>query len=390
MSARPAGSASALSVLLMLDLGTRLGDWLRTGTLDRELAVYRRLLSSGVPVTVLSWARGEDSELAEQVRPIELLQNLGRRRNRVWMLRTLWSQLGRDGGPRVLLTNQIAGAELALAVCLLRRRPLVVRCGYLRSENVALASGPWSPAALLERLREVVVALGCSRFVVSAERMRALLTRRYPWLRRRIEVLPNYVDLQAFRPLPRDRDRDELRLVYTGRLSAEKNLDALVRAVAASRGVRLTVIGSGPEQPALARLVESLDAPVEFAGQLRNEDLPERYSDADVFVLVSRYEGNPKALLEAMACGLCVLGSRAEGIAAVVADGATGLLVEPEPAALVAAIDRLRDKGLRARLGSAACRAVVASNGLDGYAERLLRILREAAAESRTIRVEGT
>jgi len=78
-----------------------------------------------------------------------------------------------------------------------------------------------------------------------------------------------------------------------------------------------------------------------------------------VFVLPSQYEGTPKALLEAMACGLAVVGTNVPGIRELIQDGVNGLLCEPDVKAISEAIARLlNDAELRARLGRAARRFV--------------------------------
>jgi len=150
-----------------------------------------------------------------------------------------------------------------------------------------------------------------------------------------------------------------------GRLHRQKAYDVLLEAFARIAGEfpdwRLVALGEGEERAALeaqsARL--GLAGRVDWLGQL--DDPWPWLRAADVFVLPSRYEGTPNALLEAMSCGLAPIVSDATaGALDHVADGASGLVVPVEDAGALAAAMRRLAAGpeLRARLGAAAQRRV--------------------------------
>jgi glycosyltransferase involved in cell wall biosynthesis len=133
-----------------------------------------------------------------------------------------------------------------------------------------------------------------------------------------------------------------IRVLFVGRLSAMKNVDAAVRAVAtvAQEGhdVTLTVLGEGPERDALHRIVDALDVAdrVDLRGGVPFPDVLAAYADHDVLVLVSETEGFPKVIAEAMAYGLVVIGSDLGFVREMLADG-RGWLVPPGDADRVAA-----------------------------------------------------
>lgn len=373
-------------LVLYLDQGTTLSLFKQIGIFDREMAVFRRLAATGMPVTILSWGRGEDAALVADEPGISVDENLTGGRNRPWMLRHLARWKPPAGERAVVMTNQMFGAELAVLACRAGRHPLVLRCGFLLSEHIEMSRGRWSFAMLRERLRERFVFPFCSAIVVTSERMRQVWCSRYPGIENRIHVIPNYVDEGVFRPLPDtrgDRAAGSLDLIFTGRLADQKNLDLLIEAVRRCPDTRLRLIGLGPEEDRLRELAQSCEGRVSFLGTVENNLLAEHYANADVFVLPSHYEGNPKALLEAMACGTPVIGTAVQGIADAIDDGVTGLLIEPSVDALVAAIGRMRDPALRQTLGRNAREKVLAQNGLQHYAAALRTVLENAAAGAR-------
>ncbi|HTK89979.1 MAG TPA: glycosyltransferase family 4 protein [Verrucomicrobiae bacterium] len=213
--------------------------------------------------------------------------------------------------------------------------------------------------------------------------------------RTRVELIPNGVDTARFVPRRGRRpDGGPFRVLYVGRLSAEKNVAAAVEATASlgaggpgSARVTLTVVGSGPLGDVLRERARSLGAAerVEFRGIVDQRALPHVYAEADAFVLPSFTEGHPKALIEAMACGLpCVVSNRG-GNLSLVQDDITGLHFDPErPAELAERLRRVRDdRALAARLGNAARAEAVARYDLGALVDREIALLRDVARTRR-------
>jgi glycosyltransferase involved in cell wall biosynthesis len=123
-------------------------------------------------------------------------------------------------------------------------------------------------------------------------------------------------------------------VAYTGRLTRAKNVDVLIRAVAAlkSEGIRLQtfIVGDGQEGYRLKALANELGVEdlVVFTGGVVPERVPEFLERSDIFVLASETEGWPKAIAEAMAFGLVCIGSDRGLVPMFLADG-RGLTVRP-------------------------------------------------------------
>jgi glycosyltransferase involved in cell wall biosynthesis len=164
-------------------------------------------------------------------------------------------------------------------------------------------------------------------------------------------------------------------LLAIGRLIPQKDHATLLRAFAAVRAVHpeavLAILGAGPLEADTRRLVSDLrlDDAVLLPGRIETRDWLER---ADVFVHTSRWEGFGIVLLEAMIAGLPVVATRVSAVPEVVADGLTGVLVEPgDVAGLSTALSHLLDDPDHARelgrAGRARARAEFSiANMIDG------------------------
>lgn len=140
-------------------------------------------------------------------------------------------------------------------------------------------------------------------------------------INKEIEVIPNGVDIDLFRPLRKyTPNLFEKRILYVGRLDVRKGIDTLFyafREIIKNMKAKLIIAGTGKEKYNLFNLAKHLSIPVDFLGKVQHEDLPGIYNQADLFVLPSLYEAFPLVALEAMACGIPTIVSDAipiEGI----------------------------------------------------------------------------
>jgi glycosyltransferase involved in cell wall biosynthesis len=302
-----------------------------------------------------------------------------------------------------LLVDQVARHQLAvvqshlpganfwgLVLALRRRCRVVVTVHNNREFDYGDRDHPLR-ATLRRRAYRLMLRHCTATVAVSAEVASSLLREvgARPGEDRRLVVVPNGVEQPppldpAARTAIRERfgvDPATLLLLAAGRHSEQKNFRTLIDAAALlrDRGLdfRLVIAGDGTLRPAhqeqAARL--RLGGHVAFPGNL--DDLPRVMQAVDGFVLPSLWEGLPLVLLEALAAGAPVVGTRIAGVREVVTDERDGLLVEPGDAqALADAIARLQDPGLRARLRAAGLELVRREYAFDRVVARLVDLYR--------------
>jgi glycosyltransferase involved in cell wall biosynthesis len=201
----------------------------------------------------------------------------------------------------------------------------------------------------------------------------------------RAEVLLNAVDTETFRPGPPARPGTPARrrVLVPRRLVPKNGVEYAIRAVpflSPRVDAELWIVGDGPERARLERLADELGVRdrVRFLGARPHAEMPGVLRSAELVVIPSLMEASSVAALEAMACGVPVVASRAGGLPEVV-DDAVGALVPPaDPRALADAIAALLadPAGLRAR-GTEARRRVVERFSLGRLVDRHVEVYRE-------------
>lgn len=166
-----------------------------------------------------------------------------------------------------------------------------------------------------------------------------------------IEVIPNGIDLERFKNLDRQRNReklglkDEFVIMTVARLEKVKGIEYLIEAVKIFQpsitNFKLIIIGDGTERNNLANLVHNLNLKdkIKFLGPIPNLKIPGYLIAADCSVVPSLKEGFGIVILEAMAAGLPVIGTKVGGIPDIIKNGENGILIEPKnPEAIAKAI----------------------------------------------------
>lgn len=178
--------------------------------------------------------------------------------------------------------------------------------------------------------------------------------------------------------------RDNVRLVMVGRFASQKDHSLLLQAIAAiDAPLSVGLIGDGPSRCSVQALAEELGLrdSVVFLG-LR-DDVPNILARANIFTLISKWEGFPISILEAMRAGLPVVASDVGGVSEAVVDGETGFLVpRGDVAALRQRLQQLIvDPELRERMGKAGRQRFEALFTVDRMLEQTLHVYEEVLGE---------
>lgn len=374
---------SDATLTLVFTGGVQLSTWAEIGSLSREVQIYRRLVPHLSRVNFVTYGGEKDKVHAEKLGGICLLPS-------VWTpspafnRRALWAEHGdalRQSA--VIKTHQIPGSDIAVWLKHRCGCKLVTRCGYLWSLNAERESNDTEAIHRVRELERIAFAEADIGVVTTQANLRHVVERHHIDSRK-LRVVPNCVDVNRFSPSPLDRTKPPIpTLIFVGRLSPEKNIEGILDALAIlqtrSRPVpKLNIIGDGQLKGSLRAQVDQLALSVSFWGSVPNEQLPGIFQRADIFILPSFYEGHPKALLEAMSCGLPCIGSDVEGIQQEIRHGGNGYLCRTSPESIADAIETvLNDDALQVELGRRARQYVVENYALETILQKELEVLKD-------------
>ena len=287
----------------------------------------------------------------------------------------------------VLKAVHLSAAIPCLVAKALYRTPYVLSFGY-RYDEFALIEKKWSQWIFIKLLEPLAVR-SADLVLVPTEELKVYVEKSGA---SQVEVIFNGVEVDLFKPASKGltlhtQGETLLNILFIGRLEQQKNLKVLIEAIPrivkgpalGFQGralINLKFVGSGNLKEELAKLANKLGVSLEITNSISNEKLPQIYNQADIFVLPSLIEGHPKALLEAMSCGLACLASNITGVNEIIVDGKNGLLVEPTVEGISEGLRKLiNNSELRKRLGQAARETAVEKFDKKKLMERELKLL---------------
>lgn len=365
-----------LELVLFFTDGVSLETWERQGMLEREVALYRALRPHLKAITFVTYGTSNDLDYAKHLDGIRIVCNrfhLSRR----WYLRSFPFLLhSMRKGPVLFKSNQINGAESPLYLARRFGKPCIVRCGYLPSDHLQWRHGLHHPTTLQAQSREKLLFTQAHTCIVTAPHMKHIAQQVYGIPGDKIRIHPNYVDTARFAPNP-EIPKAKRRIIFVGRLEQEKNTAALVQACQ-GLDCELWIVGDGQERQTLEAIAQENRVQAHFLGIRPHHELPALFNSATAFVLPSHYEGHPKTLLEALACGLPCIGSNIPSIREVITHDHNGLISNLDPLAIRQAILQVLDQPtLQEHLGLNARHYALTHLSLERIVEKELDLYRE-------------
>jgi len=362
--------------------GVSLRTWSEVGNLNRELELYKRLAQELKEVNMVTYGGKRDRIYTKNLGKINLLSTTWHNNPKLTILHLLLKYSPQIYGSDILKTNQIPGSEIPIWLKKHSGKKLIVRCGYLHSyfiKNQSKDQKAINDAIQLEKKAFSYADMG----IVTTSWQRELVIKQYDVEPSEIKVIPNYVVTDVFKPHPET--QKEYDLIFVGRAGRQKNLGNLLKAIhylkTKNRSVSLLMVGGCCYDTEIKEIVNQYALEVTFRGNIPNFELPNVLNQAKVFILPSHYEGHPKALLEAMSCGLPCIGSDVTGIREDIEHMKTGFLCGTDYENIANAVETiLSDESLQKTIGKNARDYIMKKYSIDQILKMELDVIQEVIA----------
>ena len=379
-----------LTMTIFLQPGISLEQINAKGMLGREYQHLQALCDLGMRLNILSYGGRSELDYAPSSPDITVLCNRFE-----WPERRYWRRAHQIHALPLLRSHIIRSRELHGVRAALRSHwawgtPLVCRFSFLWTAGLETM-----PETLPEQLAEAYeyernVFATVTHIMPTAPSLAEVAAQRAPNAADKTTVVSYHVDCDNFKPIHGEKRYD---LIYVGWLYRVKNLENVLEAVERS-GATIAIVGDSsvgpdgqPEEPEvkaglLARFGD-LDGRIHWLGKLPNEELPAMINQAKALILCSHSEGHPRAMLEALACGVPVIGSNLGGLKSTLRHEETGYLCETDVDSIAAAIETvLSQPRLIETMGANARRYALDTLSLPAVARQEYDVLRDIVRQN--------
>lgn len=349
-------------------------------------AIWRELAKGFSRLNVFARAKGAGALWDRDGVTVHLIRGFRRREFEFLCTQFALVPLGCRLRPDVIVSQSPPlGGLAALAISNLTGAGTLIE---IHGAEYVESGGKFTRRSLLQFLSGIVLRRAKLIRVLSESMGRRVVDRYGAEIASRIRVLPPRVDLTRFAPVTRSKPQDRLSVAMVGALNDNKGQLRLARVLAAAdMPVDLHLAGDGPLRNDCDDLAGKTGADSKFRLFVHGSLPPDRVASllgaADIFVMYSRSEGMPRAIMEAMATGLPVVTTRAGFCSDVIEHNVEGFLLgeDPDREILLTLNEILRDPSILIPMGASARKRVTRDFDAAKIYPRYQALIAEAARQ---------
>ena len=364
---------------LCLTNNISLNDWQKAGHFSREIVYLNLFLNFKYKYSIISYGDDEDKnikiDLEESIKIIPLYSQIKKNRNEYFnnflhffrILKNYKNFRNID----LLKSNQLFGSHIAILIGFIFQKKVIVRIGY---EPTLMLKNDFSiPSSLRNKslsnyffIKLYFLSLFSYQFsnhiICTSKEQKLFISQRYFIRKSKITVIPNWININIFKP--NKKMKDKVGILFVGRFENMKNPKLLLKSM---HGIKekVTMIGNGSLKEKLIILAKKYSVELEIIDSLPNSELVSYYQKCKLYVHTSFYEGNPKTILEAMACGCCVIAKDVSGVRELI-NNDNGVLIKKD-SELNSAIKKMLLNSQKRKIISNNARKYIKSNNDINY-----------------------
>ena len=348
-----------MHIIYFLTFDYSLESWKKDGHLDRELSFFNELVNlHNFKITIVSYGSSKSfpkKTLNKNLSVIHVYDYLNYSKYRairylkVLKLPFILKKLTQNDFD-LIKQNQIQGSLVAVMLKFLSKKPLFVRTGYDVYEFAKKNNRSVVRLFLIYLYQQVTIFFSNLYTVSSNADMKNIYKRFIT--RNNIYLLHNWVGETKF---IEHANRLKGEILTVGRMESQKNLHLIINNLK-ENSLKHTHIGSGSLQDSLEKTALKNGVKLKVLKPIKNSDLVKKYSLYSFYISSSKFEGNSKTILEAMAAGCVVIASNIPNNQEIIDNRVNGFLLELDDFNFINIINMLEDNieeldkiGLKAR-----------------------------------------
>lgn len=305
-------------------------DWEKSGTLEKEIEIYKKLEKEGCTFIFLTYGDIKDKEyekLFQHSKIIPIYTLIKFKKNK--FLRIFQSFYipfavkNKIRGVDLIKQNQLQGAWVSIILKLILGCPLLIRTGYDVYTFSKSMKKNFLKRFLYYLLTHVCLIFSDLYTVTSNSDKNYLINNFY--FKKNIKLRRNSVNAVDGKPIK----NRKVEIISVGRLEEQKNYKFLLNEMS-NLDITLNIYGEGSQRKSLIDYAKYKNTNTVFHGIINNYDLNKKLSECVFYIIPSLYEGNPKSLIEAMANGCIVLASDIPNHVEIVDNNKNGFLFKLE------------------------------------------------------------
>ncbi len=315
-----------MKLYVFFTFNTSLKDWFLNGSLDRELNYYEKLQKRGLEIFFITYGT-DDSRFLKKDSPIKVISIFDKKSNfkiinffKSFLF--VWKFSKYNQGNIVIKSNQMKGSWLPLMISKIYSKKMILRCGYeyyrfgLKNRN--------SGVNFIKYILSYLSYNFADKIVITSNYEKNFINKKFKIDKKKIALIPNYIDTSIFK---KKNDKKSFDIIYVGRFERQKNLFFLINSIKELK-LKIILIGNGSLSNDVRESLKNSDLSFKIIKRVKNNKLPEFYNKSHIFLNTSLYEGNPKSVLEAMACGLNIITTKYDGVGEIISNNFNGIITK--------------------------------------------------------------
>ena len=316
-----------MRVLVIFSYKYSFKTWKETGNIDRELQLYKSLKNNdNIEFTFFTYGDPSDREILDEFGKFDLITyfDIFKSYKNLLIKSILAPFFLRKYSDNfdIIKCIQLNGSWVGIILKILTKKPLYIKTGF----DQFIFSIKEKKSFLKRILFYLLTQLGLMNsnlYTVASKHDVSFINKYYYFFNsKKLKLRPNWVEIIEDKKV---KNKYENKVIAIGRLSDQKNYSFIIKSLENS-DITLEILGSGELLNQLKNEAYQKKVNVKFLGNLRNKEVIEKLKESRYFIIASKYEGNPKVVLEAMSSGCVVIASSIPNNTEIIKDGVTGFV----------------------------------------------------------------